>query len=179
MGAEADQAVLYIFGAILVLAGVAVCYAASTAMAKKETARYNPLLKLIAGIALAVAGIVMTLGFEGRSGQLTLEENLQKQMLEINQMLPKMLDENTRFDVVRVSGREINYDNSVVTKASYELDTIAFQNIMIEKLTNELCPKEEIVELLRENVRYRYNYFASDGVLVSSVLISRETCGLK
>jgi hypothetical protein len=179
MGAESDQAVLYIFGAVLVLAGGAVCYLASRAMTKKEPAQFNPLLKLIAGIGLVVAGIVLLLGFESRHGQPTLEEKLQTQMAEINQTLPRMLDENTQFDIVRVTGREINYDHTVVSRASYELDSIVFQNIMIEKLTKELCPQDDIRALLRESVRYRYNYYASDGVLVSSVLISRETCGIR
>ena len=179
MGAEADQLVLYIFGAILLLAGGAVCFLASKSLKSKESAQLNPLLKLIAGIALVVAGIVLILGFESKHGQLTLEEKLQSQMTEINQTLPRMLDENTQFDIVRVTGREINYDHTVVSRASYDLDSIVFQKIMIEKLTNELCPQAEIRALLRENVRYRYNYYASDGVLVSSVLISKETCGLR
>ena len=151
MGADADQAVLYIVGAIFVLAGGGVCFWASRSLAQKGPERQKQLLKLIAGIAIAVSGVVLMIGFGDGSRPLTVEEKLQQQAVEINKTLPKMLDENTRFDVVRVAGRDINYEHTVVSHSSTELDSVV----------------------------YRYNYFANDGVLVSSVLIAKETCGLR
>lgn len=174
-----DQTILLVFGIILIIFGAVSLICVCVSLARKTLSRQQRLFYSIGSLAFILCGAYLAAGLNTSEKATSLEENLIRQAEELNQRLPRMLDENTRFDDVSVYGTEIYYRNTVVNSTAGQVDMAAFQQIMYEKLTNYLCPQQEIAELLRRGVTYRYNYFGNQGGLISSVIISRETCGIR
>lgn len=174
-----DQTVLLVFGVILIALGSVSLIWTAASLATGKVSRQKGLIYLLGGLAFVLCGAYVATGPDNKDKLSSLEANLIKQAEEMNQRLPSMLDENTRFDDVSVFGTEIYYRNTVVNSSAVEVDMAAFQKIMYEKLTNHLCPQQEIEEMLRHGVTYRYNYFGNQGALISTVVISKEICGIR
>lgn len=179
MDNEADQIVLLIIGIILIVAGIILFLWLAVSLIKKKTSKRQNIVSLVVGVALVLCGVYLNIIFFNKDKLTPLESNLINQAEEMNKSLPRMLDENTRFDDVTVLGTEIYYRNTVVNSSADQIDKYSFQNIMYQKLTKYLCPKQDITAMLKGGVKYRYNYFGNKGVLISTVVISKETCGIR
>jgi len=180
MGATADQTIMITIGVLLAIAGgITLLVVAAAHFVKEASAKQGISKFLVAGIAALACGVLLISHFSGEQQESALDRNLNEQADEINSKLPKMLDENTRYDAVSVQGKLITYRHTVVNHTAEELDMNAFQSIMHEKLTKEQCPKEEIVEMLKGGIEYQYLYYGKAGGLVSAVKISPITCGIK
>jgi len=179
MGAVTDQMVMLIIGIILILAGIISLVWLAVSLVKKKATKLNNIISLLVGVAFVLCGTYLAIDFFNKDKQTPFEVSLIEQAKELNKSLPKMLDENTRFDEVTVYGTEVYYRHTVVNHAVDQLDREIFQQIMNKKLTREQCPKNDIITLLKGGVKYRYNYFGNRGALISSVVISKETCGVR
>lgn len=179
MAEGSEQVVLLIVGVLLAIAAVVALAYPYVLKQRDNSGQQKSSPFIAAGVLLASCAVWMMSLYLSPDEPLTLEANLLKQAAELNQSLPKMLDENTRFDEVIVQGTDISYRHTVVSRASDQLDSTVFQSIMTEKLVKEQCPKAELEELLRRGVRYHYDYYGNRGILVSSVVISKEVCGIR
>ena len=179
MGATADQTIMVTLGVLLAIAGGLTLLTLAALLVKGVITRQRLNKFLAVGIAALVCGTLLTIHYSRPEQVSALEKNLNRQAAELNSRLPKMLDENTRFDEVIVEGKIITYRHTVVNHASNQLNLNTFQSIMHEKLTKEQGPKEEIIGMLENGIEYQYLYFGNDGGLVSAVRISPVTCGLR
>ncbi len=179
MGAEANQIVLLIIGIILVLAGIVSLLWLVVSRVKNKASKQINRVFLFVGLALVLSGAYLTVEFFNNDKPTPFEINLTEQAEELNKSLPKMLDDNTRFEDVTVFGTEIYYRHTVVNQSIDQLDQEAFQKIMHMKLINNQCQNNDIIALLQRGVKYRYNYFGNKGALISTVVISKGACGVR
>jgi len=179
MGNEADNTVMLIIGVFLGIGGGVALLWLALDMLKNKFVEPKKVMIAIVALALLIGGVLIFFNYFGRDDQAIFEASLVKQAVEMNKTLPRMLDKNTRFDEVTVFGTEVHYRHTVVTYSAEELDNDEFQRIMIDKLMNAQCRNPDLTELLRRGVKYRYNYFGNQGRLISTVLISKETCRIR
>ena len=103
----------------------------------------------------------------------------------LNKSLPQILDEETRLDFVKTKNLtfEYNYTLFHLTSKSKNLEKskkIAFQNIQ-----NTMCLEETTLVLLRNDVKYKYNYYDKekrklfDLLFVNCIPFLEKSCDTK
>lgn len=146
------------------------------------------------GTVAGIIGLLIVIAFAGSIGKIigkstvknyeqgkadgAIEEILIEITKKINSQLPIMVDPETRLDTTICYGKQMHYKYTMVNYSENELDKEAFQNEMATMLAKNQCNNENMVKMLKMGVKYYYNYFDKNGILIATIIISKKNCGL-
>ncbi|GAB4542613.1 MAG: hypothetical protein Tsb0014_35540 [Pleurocapsa sp.] len=142
------------------------------------------LKKSTTGIALIASSFI--LGWQGsakaESDYLT---SLISQTVDImNQNLPMMVDNDTRWDSSSAGpGKQLNYNYTLVNYSSAELSNPqmfnfqVFEDSLNYSIKTEVCQLQAVKFLFQNGVVATYNYYANDNEFVTQIEVSPSDCG--
>lgn len=107
-----------------------------------------------------------------------VEEFLTDTAKNIKSQLPIMVDSDTRLDTVMCLGKKMHYKYTMINYLENKMDKEAFKNEATFTLTKNQCNNKKMVEMLKAGVEYYYVYFDKNGILITTIHISKKSCGL-
>lgn len=88
----------------------------------------------------------------------TIEKYLKKVELDMNKVLPQLLDEETRIDSIQVNGLELRYNYTLI-KTNIKSFDIEKNKILISKnIYENQCSDIKTLQMLRKKIIYVYHY---------------------
>ncbi|MGK7895593.1 MAG: hypothetical protein AB4372_18760 [Xenococcus sp. (in: cyanobacteria)] len=95
-----------------------------------------------------------------------------------NETLPKMVNEDTRWDSASmIPGEEMVYNYTLVNYSATDLDSQIFSHIVNQVAINEACKHPSLQIFYQNGMALKYNYYSNDESLISHVEISLADCG--
>ena len=91
-----------------------------------------------------------------------------------------MVDEITRMDAATVGpGFRANINYTLPKHSAGEIDADQFVQNMRPVVKNYVCSKKNMKLLLQYGADFAYLYHDKDGMLITSITIDRNDCGLR
>ena len=107
-------------------------------------------------------------------------DGLERAARELNRNTPRMVDEITRMDASTVGpGFRVNINYTLPKHSAGEIDADQIVQIMRPTLKNYACSKKNMKLLLQYGADFVYLYHDKDGMLITSITIDRNDCGLR
>lgn len=141
----------------------------------------------------AVIGLLIIIAFASAIGknigksavknyeQGKIDSAIEKALLEtsqqINKQLPMMVDSETRLDVTMCAGKHVAYKYTMINLSETEIDKIDFANQVKAILVKNQCSNENMIKMLKMDVRYNYTYLDRNGILLAAININKSHCG--
>ena len=95
---------------------------------------------------------------------------------EISKYLPFMVDEHTRWDDMRVSGKQVIYDYTFVSRSINDMDTAAFNARIKGMLQKEICGNPETREVLEKGYSNSFRDHDKNGAEIATVELHQADC---
>ncbi|MBF0229503.1 MAG: hypothetical protein HQK63_07925 [Desulfamplus sp.] len=136
------------------------------------------------GKIVGVIGLLTIIAFTGAIGEnkgkfdVAIEEELIETTKQIKSQLPIMVDQETRLDTLMCLEKQMHYKYTMINASENELDKEAFLNNIKKSLIKNHCSNENPIKMLKMGVTYYYNYFDKNGVLIGTINIRKQNCGL-
>lgn len=103
-------------------------------------------------------------------------EKIKNEVLQTNKTLPKMVDEETRFDLVQFVDKKIENHYTLVNITKSEIDIEKMLPNVRESLKNSICTKQNLLDNLSKDVEYSFTYKDKNSELISTVVITKIDC---
>lgn len=103
-------------------------------------------------------------------------EKIKNEVLQTNKTLPKMVDEETRFDLVQFVDKKIENHYTLVNITKSEIDVEKMLPNVRESLKNSICTKQNLLDNLSKDVEYSFTYKDKNSELISTVVITKIDC---
>ena len=115
-----------------------------------------------------------------KEAELKIIGELEKAAKVLNKNTPKMVDEVTRMDATTIGpGFRVNINYALPKHSAGEIDVDQLVQAMRPTLKNYACSKKNMKRLLQYGADFAYLYHDKDGILITSITIDRNDCGLK
>ena len=115
-----------------------------------------------------------------QEAELKITGELEKAAKVLNKNTPRMVDEDTRMDASTVGpGFRVNINYTLPKHSAGEIDADQIVQIMRPTLKNYACSKKNMKLLLQYGADFVYLYHDKDGMLITSITIDRNDCGLR
>jgi len=102
--------------------------------------------------------------------------NIKNEIILIQKSLPKMIDDSTRLDSVRLEGKEANYNYTLISTSIDDVDIEYFTQVMSVNLKTEVCSNEDVKDGLEAGISFNYYYRDKEGKPISKTTVSKEDC---
>jgi hypothetical protein len=96
---------------------------------------------------------------------------------DINSRLPMMVDSNTRLDSTIGLTNRFQYNYTIMSLSSAEIDEASLLQQIETQIVNRTCTLEDNLSFLKIGVTIDYVYRANDGVRITTISVSPEDCG--
>ena len=140
---------------------------------------------------ISVTGIALTLGTffinwqtSAKAESSYIESIIATTAETMNQNLPMMVDEDTRWDYLEAGpGKEISYSYTMINYSSEMLNDPAefnfdvFESTLNHSIKAKVCQVPEMQYLFQNGVITNYNYYANDNLLMTQVTVYPDDCG--
>ena len=93
----------------------------------------------------------------------------------LQQSLPMMVDEITRFDQVKLQDKELIYTYTIINAASTDYDKQLFKD-EAKKILVDGCGTTVDLGYLKFGGSYTFSYFGIDELLIADISISESDC---
>ncbi len=103
-------------------------------------------------------------------------EKIKNEVLQTNKTLPKMVDEETRFDLVQFVDKKIENHYTLVNITKSEIDIEKMLPNVRESLKNSICTKQNLLDNLSKDVEYSFTYKDKNSELISTIVITKSDC---
>lgn len=174
-----NQIFILLIGISLILAGIIALISLIVAIIQKKHSKLAKAFYLFLGIGLIVVGGNMSLNFFTKEKPPTVEAQLLESAKEKNKNLPVMINAETRADSVSVAGRIVSLNFTLI---DYLIDPLTKDKVK-ETLTSQImsiqCGSEKMKKHYEHGISYHYNYYGKEGGLLTTIIISTETCSGK
>jgi hypothetical protein len=135
---------------------------------------------LFAVVMVARSGILITAMRGMMPGKTSVEKELAKVARTITADCPKMLNADTRLDkAIAGPGRKLTFYYSFPKYDSSHVPAKLYSEKVAATQLQEACHAQKLQPFFQNNISLVYRYSAKDGEAVGSVVINRETCGIK
>lgn len=101
---------------------------------------------------------------------------LAKEIQQLNQGLPVMLDSQSRLDSATVQGKHVFYNVTLVGASKENINADIFRTIQETQLKTSTCFVEDIRTLLSSGVTITYQYFDKANKPLTSIDIDKSVC---
>ena len=95
---------------------------------------------------------------------------------QINNQLPMMIDEETRFDFSMALNKQLHLKYTMINSENNEMDIEHFKIKTKNYLLKNQCRNKNMKILLSLGIEYFYNYFDKDGDIIASIKIGFDEC---
>ena len=146
----------------------------------------NPLLSfallIIITSAVAYYGNVY---FRSNPGQSTFEEetkdtlvrNLELEVVNLNNGLPRTLDDDTRVDSISVEpGPRLVTRYTYTTFSTEEFDSELFNKRVKKIIKKSICDSDEILKRMELGLIYSYEFSGNDGIKLATAEFETSDC---
>ena len=103
-------------------------------------------------------------------------EKIKNEVLQTNKTLPKMVDEETRFDLVQFVDKKIENHYTLVNISKSEIDVEKMLPGVKESLKSSICTKQNLLDNLSKDLEYSFTYKDKNSELISTVVITKIDC---
>ena len=133
-------------------------------------------LKITLGIIVAFAGIILSLilfrSWYNTKYSVLADEEVMALVNEMNEGLPKMLDDDTRLERIEGGpGKRLTYVCTMVNYSSSDISKAAFDREVAPYIKQSLMTNKALYPLFKKKIAIVYRYEGNDGVYVSEVLM--------
>ncbi len=112
--------------------------------------------------------------------ELKIIGELEKAAKVLNKNTPKMIDEDTRMDAATIGpGFRINTNYTLPKHSAGEINADQLAQNIRPTLKNYACSKKNMKLLLQYGADFVYLYHDKNGILITSITIDRNDCGLR
>jgi hypothetical protein len=106
-----------------------------------------------------------------------LTESFELAAEQINSLVPKMIDNDTRLDKATVGpGPRLTYHYTLPNRKSGEVDADLMQSILKSDIAAKVCSNEEMKNALQYGGIYSYSYSGNDNVSILTFDIVGQDC---
>lgn len=103
-------------------------------------------------------------------------EKIKNEVLQTNKTLPKMVDEETRFDLVQFVDKKIENYYTLVNITKSEIDVEKMLPGVKESLKSSICTKQNLLDNLSKDLEYSFTYKDKNSELISTIVITKSDC---
>ena len=103
-------------------------------------------------------------------------EKIKNEVLQTNKTLPKMVDEETRFDLVQFVDKKIENHYTLVNITKSEIDVEKMLPGVKESLKSSICTKQNLLDNLSKDLEYSFTYKDKNSELISTIVITKSDC---
>ncbi|AXX95047.1 hypothetical protein [Arcobacter ellisii] len=103
-------------------------------------------------------------------------EKIKTEILQTNKTLPKMVDEETRLELVQFVDKKIETYYTLVKITKEEVDVEKIIPGVKESLKNSICGKQNFLDNLSKGVDYSFTYKDKNSELISTIIITKSDC---
>ena len=103
-------------------------------------------------------------------------EKIKTEVLQISKTLPKMVDTETRFDLVQFVDKKIENHYTLVNISKSEIDVENMLPNVKESLKNSVCGKQNFLDNLSKDIEYSFTYKDKNSELISTIVITKLDC---
>ena len=115
-----------------------------------------------------------------KGAELKLIGELEKAAKVLNKNTPKMVDKDTRMDPATIGpGFRVNINYTLPKHSAGEIDADQIVQHKRPVIKNYVCSKKNMKLLLQYGADFTYLYHDKDGMLITSITIDRNDCGLR
>ena len=115
-----------------------------------------------------------------QKAELKIIGELEKAAKVLNKNTPKMIDEVTRMDAATIGpGFRVNINYMLPKHSAGEIDADQLAQNIRPTLKSYACSKKNMKLLLQYGADFAYLYHDKDGMLITSITINRNDCGLR
>ena len=101
---------------------------------------------------------------------------LTKEIELLNKGLPKMVDEETRWDNVKIQDGDIYYNYTLINYLASDLDIATFTGIMEPQIKNEDCNDKEVRPLIDAGRKLIFSYVDKTNKEIAQIIIDKSKC---
>lgn len=103
-------------------------------------------------------------------------EKIKTEVLQTSKTLPKMVDTETRFDLVQFVDKKIENHYTLVNISKSEIDVEKMLPNVKESLKNSVCGKQNFLDNLSKDIGYSFTYKDKNSELISTIVITKSDC---
>jgi hypothetical protein len=127
-----------------------------------------------------IKGLTQRTNAPPQEAEQKLIDGLEKAARALNKNTPRMVDEITRMDASTVGpGFRVNINYTFPKHSAGEIDADQLAQNIRPTLKNYACSKKNMKLLLQYGADFVYLYHDKDGMLITSITIDRNDCGLR
>jgi hypothetical protein len=127
-----------------------------------------------------IKGLTQRTNAPPQEAGLKLIGELEKAAKVLNKNTPKMVDEDTRMDAATIGpGFRVNINYTLPKHSAGEIDADQLAQNIRPTLKSYACSKKNMKLLLQYGADFAYLYHDKDGMLITSITINRNDCGLR
>jgi hypothetical protein len=112
-----------------------------------------------------------------RSESMTIEDLLAAAN-RLNSQLPMMIDSNTRIDSTMALTNKFQYNYTILSESSQEIDAEEYIKSIEPSVINKTCNLEDNLSFVNVGVTMDFVYRTIDGVRIGTISVTPEKCGL-
>lgn len=103
-------------------------------------------------------------------------EKIKTEILQTSKTLPKMVDDETRFDLVQFVDKKIENHYTLVNVIKSDIDVEKIIPGVKESLKNSICSKQNFLDNLSKGIEYSFTYKDINSELISTIIITKTDC---
>ncbi|CAH9019394.1 hypothetical protein [Candidatus Nitrosacidococcus sp. I8] len=143
---------------------------------------YLPLIALFGyefkSIIIDRGKVILPDGSKVLPAELKTEKVLHAIAEEMNKMLPRVVDQDTKLTLVEAKEGELIYDYDKINKNADEFNSHEFIDLMKPKAIDLACHSYDLEAYLGHGVNLHYMFYGKDHKLIGGVLVSQLDCSL-
>ncbi|CAB1277025.1 hypothetical protein [Candidatus Nitrosacidococcus tergens] len=148
--------------------------------AKKYLLIYLPLLVLFGyefkSIIIDRGKIILPDGSKVLPAELKTEKVLNSIAAEMNKMLPRVVDQDTKLTLVEAKEGELIYDYDKINKNADEFNANEFIAMMKPKAIDLACHSYDMEAYLSHGINVHYIFYGKDHKLIGGVIVNQLDC---
>ena len=107
----------------------------------------------------------------------TLMRNLELEVVNLNNGLPKTIDEDTRVDSISVeSGPRLVTKYTYTTFSTEEYDSELFNKRVKKIIQKSICDSDEVLKRMELGLIYSYEFSGNDGIKLATAEFEANDC---
>ena len=107
----------------------------------------------------------------------TLIRNLELEVINLNNSLPKIIDDDTRVDSISVEpGPRLVTKYTYTSFSTEEFDSEIFNKKVKKNIKKGICDNDEILKRMKLGLVYSYDFFGNDGIKLATAEFDINDC---
>ncbi len=107
----------------------------------------------------------------------TFIRNVELEVINLNNGLPKVIDDDTRADSISVEpGPRLVTKYTYTTFSSKEFDSEIFNKKVKKNIKKGICDNDEVLRRMKWGLVYSYEFFGNDGIKLATAEFEVNDC---